>query len=70
MVDTLAAMNILGIEMEAAGLYGLAAQYGAEALAVCAVSDHLRSHAQWSSEQRQNGVDAMVRLVLDAVLTA
>jgi purine-nucleoside phosphorylase len=70
LVDTLAAMNILGIEMEAAGLYGLAAQYGAEALAVCAVSDHLRSHAQWSPEQRQNGLDAMVRLVLDAVVVA
>ncbi|HQW82280.1 MAG: purine-nucleoside phosphorylase [Rhodanobacteraceae bacterium] len=68
MVDTLAAMNILGIEMEAAGLYGLAAQYGAEALAVCAVSDHLRTHEQWSPEQRQHGVDAMVRLVLDALL--
>ena len=70
LVDTLAAMNILGIEMEAAGLYGLAAQYGAEALAVCAVSDHLRTHAQWSPEQRQNGLDAMVRLVLDAVVAA
>lgn len=68
MVDTLAAMNILGIEMEAAGLYGLAAQYGAEALAVCAVSDHLRTHQSWSPEQRQTGVDAMVRLVLDAVV--
>jgi len=68
MVDTLAAMNILGIEMEAAGLYGLAAQYGAEALAVCAVSDHLRTHQSWSPEQRQLGVDAMVRLVLDAVV--
>ncbi|MBK6728690.1 MAG: purine-nucleoside phosphorylase [Xanthomonadales bacterium] len=68
MVDTLAAMNILGIEMEAAGLYGLAAQYGAEALAVCAVSDHLRTHRSWSPEQRQLGVDAMVRLVLDAVV--
>lgn len=70
MVDTLAAMNILGIEMEAAGLYGLAAQYGAEALAVCAVSDHLRTHQSWSPEQRQLGVDAMVRLVLDAVVGA
>ncbi len=68
MVDTLAAMHILGIEMEAAGLYGLAAQYGAEALAVCAVSDHLRTHQSWSPEQRQLGVDAMVRLVLDAVV--
>ena len=70
MVDTLAAMNILGIEMEAAGLYGLAAQSGAEALAVCAVSDHLRTHQSWSPEQRQLGVDAMVRLVLDAVVGA
>ncbi|MBI2398241.1 MAG: purine-nucleoside phosphorylase [Xanthomonadales bacterium] len=70
MVDTLAAMNILGIEMEAAGLYGLAAQYGAEALTVCAVSDHLRTHQSWSPEQRQLGVDAMVRLVLEAVVGA
>ena len=46
----------------------IAAQYGAEALAFCAVSDHLRSHVQWSPEQRQNGLDAMVRLVLYAVL--
>jgi purine-nucleoside phosphorylase len=68
LVDTLAAMQVMGIEMEAAGLYGLAAQYGAEALAVLAVSDHLRTHAQWSAEQRQLGLDAMVRLVLDATL--
>jgi purine-nucleoside phosphorylase len=67
-VDALAAMNILGVEMEAAGLYGLAAQYGAQALAVLAVSDHLRTHASWSPEQRQTGLDAMARLVLDALL--
>ena len=48
--------------------FGLAAQYGAEALAVLAVSDHLRTCAQWSPEQRQLGLDAMVRLVLDATL--
>ena len=70
LVDTLATMRILGIEMEAAGLYGLAAQYGAEALAVLAVSDHLRSHASWSPQQRQLGLDAMVRMTLDAVLDA
>ncbi len=69
-VDTLSAMQILGIEMEAAGLYGIAAQYGAEALAVLAVSDHLRTHASWSSQQRQVGVDAMVRMTLDAVFEA
>jgi len=69
LVDTLAAMQILGVEMEAAGLYGLAAQFGAEALAVLAVSDHLRTHASWGTEQRQLGLDAMVRMTLDAVLT-
>lgn len=68
LVDTLSAMRILGIEMEAAGLYGLAAQYGAEALAVLAVSDHLRTHESWRPEQRQLGLDAMVRMTLDAVL--
>lgn len=67
-VETLAAMNILGIEMEAAGLYGLAAQFGASALAVCVVSDHLRTHQHWSPEQRQTGLSAMVKMVLDAVV--
>lgn len=68
LIEALDRMNILGIEMEAAGLYGLAAQHRVEALAVCMVSDHLRTHAAWSPEQRRLGLDQMVRLVLDAVL--
>lgn len=67
LIDTLDAMGVLGIEMEAAGLYGIAAEHRVEALAVCAVSDHLRRDEAWSSGQRQYGIDAMVRLVLDAV---
>ncbi|MBK9668630.1 MAG: purine-nucleoside phosphorylase [Thermomonas sp.] len=70
LVDALDAMGVLGIEMEAAGLYGIAAEHRVQALAVCAVSDHLRSHASWSPQQRQCGVDDMVRLVLDAVIGA
>ena len=38
-----------------------------QALAVCAVSDQLREGGRWSPAQRQCGVDAMVRLVLDAL---
>ena len=65
--DTLAAMGILAVEMEAAGLYGLAAEFGAEALAVLTVSDHLRHDAHMDANQRQTGVDAMTELTLDAL---
>ena len=37
----LAAHGVLAVEMEAAGLYGVAAATGTAALAVCTVSDHL-----------------------------
>lgn len=70
LIDALHAMGVLGIEMEAAGIYGVAAAHRVEALAVCAVSDHLRRDEAWSSEQRQYGIDAMVRLVLDAATGA
>lgn len=65
--DTLAAMGILAVEMEAAGLYGLAAEFGAEALAVLTVSDHLRHDAHMDANQRQTGVDTMTELTLDAL---
>ncbi|WP_438838125.1 phosphorylase family protein, partial [Clavibacter michiganensis] len=37
MFDVLEKMGILGVEMEAAGLYGLAAEYGARALTLLTV---------------------------------
>lgn len=67
LVDTLDAMGVLGIDMEAAGLYGIAARHRVQALAVCMVSDQLRRGEHWPATQRQVGVDAMVRLVLDAL---
>lgn len=67
LVDLLACFGVLGIEMEAAGLYGVAAAHGVQALAVLAVSDHLRRNEHMTPEQREAGLDAMFRLVLDAV---
>lgn len=67
--DTLAAMGVLAVEMEAAGLYGLAAEFGAQALAVLTVSDHLRHDQHMDAAQRQNGVDTMIELTLDALCT-
>ena len=32
--------------MEAAGIYGVAAEYGARALTICTVSDHIKKGTQ------------------------
>ena len=61
-------LGFLAIEMEAAGLYGAAAELGIEALAVLTVSDHLDRPGGMSAEEREKGVDDMTRLVLDALL--
>ena len=39
MFDVMEKYGILGVEMEAAGIYGVAAEYGAKALCICTVSD-------------------------------
>lgn len=66
--DLLRRFGFLALDMETAGLYGLAAELGVEALSVMTVSDHLGSDLHMTSEQRETGVDAMVRLVLDSLL--
>jgi purine-nucleoside phosphorylase len=66
-VAMLERMGVLGIEMEAAGLYGVAAECGAEAACLLTVSDHLLRGEHMSSEERQLGLDRMIRLALDAV---
>lgn len=66
-VDVMAAMGVLAVEMEAAGIYGVAAATGARALAVLTVSDHLRAGGALSATERERGFDAMVAVALDAV---
>jgi len=65
--DDLENYNILGVEMEAAGLYS-AAEQGAKALCILTVSDHIRSGEQLSSDLRQTSFDEMVVIALDSVL--
>ncbi len=60
--------HILGIEMEAAGIYTLAAELGAEALAICTVSDDVRGGADLTFAERQSSLDDMIRLALDTAL--
>ena len=67
LLDTMTSMGILAVEMEAAGIYGVAAAHGARALAVLTVSDHLHTGERASPEERERGFDAMVELALGAV---
>ena len=59
--------NVLAVEMEAAGLYGLAAEYGFQALAVATVSDHILTGEHLSPEDRQTSFSDMIRLTLESV---
>ncbi|MBT7952049.1 MAG: purine-nucleoside phosphorylase, partial [Gammaproteobacteria bacterium] len=70
MFDIMEKYNILGIEMEAAGLYGLAAEFGAKAATICTVSDHIRTGAALSTEERQSSFDEMIEITLDAAILA
>ncbi|MCA1337629.1 purine-nucleoside phosphorylase [Pseudooceanicola marinus] len=58
--------GILGVEMEAAELYTLAARYGARALAVLTVSDHLITHEALPAEDRERSFGDMVEIALEA----
>lgn len=63
-------MGILAVEMEAAGLYGVAAELGKQALTVLTVSDHILTGEKLSAEQRQQDFHAMLQLTLDALCAA
>jgi purine-nucleoside phosphorylase len=65
--DTLEKYGILGVEMEAAGLYGVAAEYGINALSIMTVSDHIRTGEALSAEARQNSFNEMVEIALALV---
>ena len=68
MFETMAKYNVYGIEMEAAGIYPIAAEHGAEALAICTVSDDIPSGNALSVEDRATTFDDMIRVALDTAI--
>ena len=58
--------GILGVEMEAAELYTVAARHGARALAVLTISDHLLTHEFLPPEDRERSFGDMVEIALHA----
>lgn len=67
MFETMAKYDVLGVEMEAAGIYPLAAEHRVEALAICTVSDDIPSGEALSSEERQTTFDEMITMALETV---
>ena len=59
--------GVLGIEMEAAELFTLAAKYGRKALAILTVSDHIVTGETTTAEERQLTFKNMMKLALDTI---
>lgn len=68
LIDTMRRYGIVGVEMEAAGLYGVAAEYGAKAVTICTVSDHIVRGEATSSEERQLTFNEMIKIALNAAV--
>lgn len=68
MFATMAKFGIYGVEMEAAGIYPIAAEHGAEALAICTVSDDIVSGKALSTDERATTFDEMILLALATVV--
>ncbi len=65
--DRMEAMGVLAVEMEAAGLYGVAAEKGGRSLTIATVSDHIRTGEATSSDERQQTFNEMVEIALETV---
>lgn len=68
--ELMARYGIVGVEMEAAGMYPIAAEFGAEALAICTVSDDIPGGGKLTAEERQTSFNDMIELALDAAIRA
>lgn len=62
-----AKFGCLAVEMEAAGLYTLAAKYDVDALTILTVSDHFITKEVTTAEERQTTFTNMIEVALDTV---
>jgi purine-nucleoside phosphorylase len=60
--------GVIGVEMEAAALYTLAARFGVRALAVCTMTDCLITGEQIDADARQTSLKEMVTLALEVAI--
>jgi purine-nucleoside phosphorylase len=68
MFETMARYNVYGVEMEAAGIFSLAAENDAEALAICTVSDDIVTGDALTTDDRATTFDEMILVALETVI--
>ena len=66
----LPAHGVIGVEMEAAALYTLAARFGVKALTICTMTDCLITKEEINADERQTSLKDMVTLALDVAIGA
>ncbi|WP_072280869.1 purine-nucleoside phosphorylase [Rappaport israeli] len=69
MFEVMRRYQILGVEMEAAGIYGVAAEFGAKAATICTVSDHIIKGEATSAQERQTSFNDMIKIALNAAVS-
>lgn len=62
-----AQFGVLAVEMEAAGLYTLAAKFGVQALCIVTISDHLVTREKTTPQERQETFNQMVEVALETI---
>lgn len=68
MVKKLGDHGVLAVEMETTALYTLAAKYGARALSILTVSDHIFTGEETTAQERQTSFRSMIELGLDTLV--
>lgn len=59
--------GVLCVEMEAAGLYTIAAKYNVKALAILTISDSLVTKEETTSEERESTFNTMIEIALNTL---
>jgi purine-nucleoside phosphorylase len=67
--DRLALYGVLAVEMESAALYTIAARFRARALTVLTVSDHIKTGAHTTAQEREQTFGQMVEVALATVVS-
>jgi len=67
-MNSMTKLDVLGVDMETAGLYYLASKFHVRALSILTVSDHLITGEQTSSDERQTSFSEMIEVALEAAI--
>jgi len=66
MLSILKKYNIIGVDMETAGIYSVASELKVQALSICTVSDHILKKEHLLSKERESSFNDMIELALES----